>query len=39
MTYCDQNFLKISPNRSNRCKHMMCTNCCGHSKLILKYIT
>lgn len=38
MTYCDENYLKISAERMTQCKHLHCINCCNHILLIFKYV-
>jgi len=39
MTFCDQNFMKVSPTRASQCKHLHCVNCCNHMLLALRYAT
>lgn len=30
MRFCDEAYMKIKPNGAQKCKQMMCINCCNH---------
>lgn len=38
VSYCAQSFDAISKKRGVDCKHAMCTNCCNHLLLVMKYV-